>query len=91
MTVTLYGGPLDGQEIEVPAGCCGDTESIRRLVSPTVGVTSLPLQPAMNYRAPLAEPAARPETGRGRPPKAAAAPAEAPKPKRPRGRPRKGT
>ena len=38
----------------------------------------------------LEEPAARPETGRGRPPKAAAAPAEAPKPKRPRGRPRKG-
>jgi hypothetical protein len=37
----------------------------------------------------LQEPAARPETGRGRPPKAAAGRAEAP-PKRPRGRPRKG-
>jgi hypothetical protein len=37
----------------------------------------------------LQEPAARPETGRGQPPKATAAQAEAPKPKRPRGRPRK--
>jgi hypothetical protein len=39
----------------------------------------------------LLEPAPRPQTGRGRPPKATAEPAEAPKPKRPRGRPRKGT
>jgi transcriptional regulator with XRE-family HTH domain len=38
----------------------------------------------------LEEPTLRPEAVRGRPPKAAAAPAEAPKPKRTRGRPRKG-
>src|SRR5437773_152213 len=37
----------------------------------------------------LQEPAARPEAGRGRPPKATAEQAEAPKPKRPRGRRRK--
>jgi transcriptional regulator with XRE-family HTH domain len=37
----------------------------------------------------LQEPAPRPQTGRGRPPKTAAAPVEAPQPKRPRGRSRK--
>jgi hypothetical protein len=37
----------------------------------------------------LEAPAERPASGRGRPPKTAAAPAEASKPKRLRGRPRK--
>src|SRR5205823_5566041 len=37
----------------------------------------------------LKEPAPRPQTGPGRPPKRAAEPAEPPAPKRPRGRPRK--
>jgi hypothetical protein len=38
----------------------------------------------------LQQPAPRQQTSRGRPPKAAAAPAEQPQAKRPRGRPRKG-